>query len=61
MKWEYLEINSCIDEHAKFNQGLLNFHGGNGWELVAIHNDLFYFKRPLKEEVPEEVLRDVLK
>lgn len=57
MKWEYKITTIAKDD--------MHILGQEGWELVAVsvvfNMEWLYFKRPLKEEVPEEVLRDVLK
>lgn len=54
MKWEYIRFYTISLQE-------LEKAGRDGWELAGVWGDYHYFKRPLKEEVPEEVLRDVLK
>ena len=39
MKWEY----NIVSGHISFN---LNNLGKNGWELIAVTDTHFYFKRP---------------
>ena len=40
--WEYLTVP--LVSHAL--QQILNQWGSEGWELVAVVNDIAYFKRP---------------
>ncbi len=50
-QWEYLVISTIIDfDHINPNeedlQKILNDHGNEGWELVALHEDRrFILKR----------------
>lgn len=57
-KWEYLTLQDLVNYE-------LDDCGKKGWELVAVsvvgNTEWLYFKRPLKEEVPEEQLREILK
>lgn len=53
VKWEYLITNSSEVRHEsstyKLDDGLDQL-GLIGWELVAVSNGHFYFKRPKEEE-----------
>jgi len=55
MKWEY-DVVPCsnIETPLDFDWLLkrLANKGQEGWELVSVHNDIIYFKRPLIEEQP---------
>lgn len=51
--WEYMTVteNSLSQLAASEGQasttGVLNMLGTNEWELVAVDNQMLYFKRPL--------------
>jgi hypothetical protein len=45
-RWEYATVP--LISHAL--QQILNQWGGDGWELVAIADNVAYFKRPLDGE-----------
>ncbi len=44
MKWEYLVVTV-----EKFLYDMLKI-GNDGWELLAVYNDLVYFKRPQRDD-----------
>lgn len=58
MKWEYTKGYSL--ETLELDE-----YGRDGWELISVCvlNPIvaYYFKRPLIEEVPEDVLKEILK
>jgi len=45
-KWEYriIRIGVCGDREGAFDE-----LGAEGWELVAVDHDEYYFKRPVKK------------
>ena len=48
MKWEY----KTFDMHGLDRQGMdstLEVLGGEGWELVQICGNQYYFKRPVRK------------
>lgn len=61
MKWEYKylypEIDSSDDVKVLdiVNQ-LMNQMGQDRWELVSIHNNVAYFKRPVQPKSEAEIL-----
>ena len=52
-QWEYkavsLEFKPTLKEQQRRNQSMLNQHGKAGWELCAVFNTFYYFKREIKE------------
>lgn len=44
--WEYKQVYCTLSD----NPDVLNELGGQGWELCAINESMFYFKRPMKCE-----------
>jgi hypothetical protein len=45
LKWEYLVVEISTVDPTGTTQ-LLNGFGDKGWELVAIRNQFYYFKKP---------------
>lgn len=54
--------NSMIDDGVRFNNAVVSFQylGEHGWEFVAIHNGVAYFKRPRGEEPNKPITPDAV-
>lgn len=54
--------NSMIDDGVRLNNAVVSFQylGDHGWEFVAIHNGIAYFKRPRGEEPNKPLPPDAL-
>ena len=46
-KWEYYMTSIYV--HGNIN--VMNKLGQKGWEMVGIHNEMMYFKRPIENEI----------
>ena len=49
IRWEYLVVHYHYHDLCTKGSELLNEHGAEGWELVAVDGEgnLYTFKRPL--------------
>lgn len=47
MKWEYKMVSIFVNG----NINVMNKLGKEGWEMVGIHNEMMYFKRPIENEI----------
>lgn len=47
--WEYKQVYRVYSD-VQEALNILNVHGGQGWELCASNESMFYFKRPMKCE-----------
>lgn len=61
MKWEYKmhyimkRYGAPINGVRRPDADLLSRLGADGWELIAIYDNVLYFKRPIEERGEEEV------
>lgn len=44
--WEYKQVYRNVSDASN----ILNRFGGQSWELCAVNENIFYFKRPMKCE-----------
>ena len=58
MIWEYIKE---VSDTAQLPLDKLNALGREGWELVSINRDVFYFKRLVKEVSTDGFTVDVSK
>jgi hypothetical protein len=46
VKWEYCLVDNRYDSDSGLSKRF-NALGAEGWELTAVHNSIFFFKRPI--------------